>query len=153
MLSVLSQNSCVAILTPSDDLRRWGPWEVVCPVGIAFLSGRVHYQGNPRPFHCMGTQWRVPSPRHAVFAFCCLPRLHILQLFCCCCCCSVTIRLCDTIDCSMPGSPVLQHLPEFYSCRAWALELMQSVIAACGLSCPATCGLRLREVTQWPQFI
>ena len=32
------------------------------------------------------------------------------------CCCSVTQlypTLCNPMDCSMPGSPVLQHLPEF----------------------------------------
>ena len=32
------------------------------------------------------------------------------------CCCSVTklcLTLCDPMDCSMPGFPVLRHLPEF----------------------------------------
>ena len=33
----------------------------------------------------------------------------------CCCCCSVAqscLTLCDPMDCSMPGFPVLHHLPE-----------------------------------------
>ena len=33
-----------------------------------------------------------------------------------CYCCSVTklcLSLCDPMDCSTPGSPVLHHLPEF----------------------------------------
>ena len=38
------------------------------------------------------------------------------SLSCRCCHCSVTKSwptLCDPMDCSMPGSPVLYHLPEF----------------------------------------
>ena len=34
---------------------------------------------------------------------------------CCCCCCSVAqscLTLCDPMDCSMPGFPILHHLPE-----------------------------------------
>ena len=34
---------------------------------------------------------------------------------CCCCCCPVAqscLTLFDPVDCSMPGSPVLHHLPE-----------------------------------------
>ena len=33
----------------------------------------------------------------------------------CCCCCSVTqlcLTLCDPVDCSTPGFPVLHHFPE-----------------------------------------
>ena len=38
-----------------------------------------------------------------------------------CCCCSVTelcLILCDPIDCSTPGFPVLQYLPEFAGSHA-----------------------------------
>ena len=48
---------------------------------------------------------------------------HLFQIVCilllldfCCCCFSVPqlcLTLCDPMDCSMPGSPVLHHLPEF----------------------------------------
>ena len=45
--------------------------------------------------------------------------LHVPRYFIeisCCCCCSVTqmfLTLCNTMDCSMPGFPVLHHLSEF----------------------------------------
>ena len=35
---------------------------------------------------------------------------------CCCCCCSVGLSwqtLCDPMDCTMPGLPLLHYLPEF----------------------------------------
>jgi len=34
----------------------------------------------------------------------------------CCCCCSITkscLTLCDPMDCSTPGFPILRYLPEF----------------------------------------
>ena len=39
-----------------------------------------------------------------------------MRLLMCCCCCSVAklhLTLCDPIDCSMPGFPVLHYLSEF----------------------------------------
>ena len=42
--------------------------------------------------------------------------IFFLFLFSCCCCCSSVaqscLTLCDDMDCSMPGFPVLQDLPE-----------------------------------------
>ena len=38
------------------------------------------------------------------------------KCLCCCCCCSVAhlcLTLCNPLDCSMPGFPVLHHLLEF----------------------------------------
>ena len=43
-------------------------------------------------------------------------RQHLAMTPTCCCCCSVAKlcpALCDPVDCSMPGFPVLQYLPEF----------------------------------------
>ena len=42
--------------------------------------------------------------------------LCLLELCSFCCCCSVAqscLTLCNPMDCSMPGFPVLHHLPEF----------------------------------------
>ena len=35
------------------------------------------------------------------------------QSFCCCSFAQLCPTLCDTVDCSTPGFPVLHHLPEF----------------------------------------
>ena len=43
------------------------------------------------------------------------PDLHENNLCCCCCCFSVPqscLTLCNLLDCSTPGFPVLRHLPE-----------------------------------------
>ena len=46
-----------------------------------------------------------------------------------CCCCSVTklcLTLCDFMDCSMPGSPVLHHLLEFAQTHVhWVSDAIQ----------------------------
>ena len=41
--------------------------------------------------------------------------LHLAFLYICCCCSATKSCpiLCDPMDCSMPGFPVLHHLPEF----------------------------------------
>ena len=48
---------------------------------------------------------------------------------CCCCCCSVTqscLNLCDTMDSSMLGFPVLQHLPELAQTHVhWVINAIQ----------------------------
>ena len=51
-------------------------------------------------------QWEFPQNESMMedFHCCCC---------CCCCCCSVTqsyLTLCDPMDCSMPGFPVLHYL-------------------------------------------
>ena len=44
-----------------------------------------------------------------------MPLFSSTSCCCCCCCCSVAQScpiLCDPMDCSMPGFPVLQYFPE-----------------------------------------
>ena len=47
----------------------------------------------------------------------------------CCCCCSVIEScptLCDPMDCSMPGFPVLHHLPKFVQTHVhWVSDAIQ----------------------------
>ena len=58
-------------------------------------------------------------------------KTHTVKCFCCClgsfCCCSVIqlcLTLCDPMDCSMSGVPVLHYLLEF--AKTHAIELMMS---------------------------
>ena len=61
------------------------------------------------------------------------------------CCCSVTkscLTLCDTMDCSTPGSPVLHYLSEFVQTHVhWVGEPISSSVApfsSCSQSFPAS---------------
>ena len=49
-----------------------------------------------------------------------------------CCCCSVTqscLTICNTMDCSMPGFPILLHLPEFAQTQVhWVSDATQHLI-------------------------
>ena len=48
-----------------------------------------------------------------------------------CCCCSVTQSgptLCDPMDCSMPGFPVLHHLPELAQTHALPLKKKNEIL-------------------------
>ena len=57
-----------------------------------------------------------------------------------CCCCSVSkscLTLCNSMDCSAPGFPVLHHLPEFVQTHAlsrWCRPTISS--SAAPFSCP-----------------
>ena len=46
---------------------------------------------------------------------CLLPTEHFSQSFTCCCCSAAKscLTLCNPMNCSTPGFPVLHHLPEF----------------------------------------
>ena len=65
-----------------------------------------------------------------------LRKLH--TAFHSCCCCSVTqscLTLCDPMDYSMPGSPVLHHLPELIQTHVhWVGDAIQP---SCPLSSPS----------------
>ena len=64
------------------------------------------------------------------------------------CCCSVTqscLTLCDPMPCSMPGLPVLLHLPEFAQvhvhCNQWchlAISSSEALFPFCPQSFPAS---------------
>ena len=59
----------------------------------------------------------------------CMKLCPHLTNFCICCCCSVTKScptLCDPMDCSMPGLPVLLYLPELAQTHVhWVSDAIQ----------------------------
>ena len=69
------------------------------------------------------------------------PLLSIPQVLWICCCCSVTkscLALCDPMDCSTPGFPVLHHLLEFAQTYVhWVSSAVQLFHPLLPLSSPA----------------
>ena len=76
--------------------------------------------------HSSVLAWRIPGteepsglPSMGSPRVCMTEQQNITWRFkclCCCCCCSVAhlcLTLCNPLDCSMPGFPVLHHLLEF----------------------------------------
>ena len=74
--------------------REWLPTPV-------FLPGEFHGQRNLVEIQSMGSQ-RVGHDWAT----------NILLSYCCCSVTQSCPTLCDPMDCSMPGFPVLHHLPE-----------------------------------------
>ena len=62
----------------------------------------------------MNMRVQITSQDFSFIYFGCIPRVGLLNH--CCSCCSVAKlcpMLCNPMECSMPGSPVLQYLPKF----------------------------------------
>ena len=58
----------------------------------------------------------------------CDPDKHLVRSPCCCCCSVARLRptLCDPMDCSTPGSPVLHHLLELAQTHVhWVSDAIQ----------------------------
>jgi len=78
-----------------------------------------------------------------------------------CCCCSVAkswLTLCDPMDCSMPGFPVLPHLLEFAQthihCR-WCHPTISSsavLFSSCPQSCLASGSFLTALHIRWPKY-
>ena len=52
-----------------------------------------------------------------------------LSIYNCCCCSSIIqscLTVCDPMDCSTPGFPVLHHLPEFAQTQVLSFEFAQT---------------------------
>ena len=63
----------------------------------------------------------TPTPTH--------PLTHTPVLLCCCSVVKSCLTLCDPMDCSMPGSSVLYHLPEFAQIHAhWVGDVIYQLI-------------------------
>jgi len=75
-------------------------------------------------------------------------------------CCSVTQScriLCDSKDCSMPGFPVLHHLPEFVQTLIhWVGDAINHLILSCPLLLPLAClqasGCFSVSFSMWPVY-
>ena len=84
---------------------------------------------QPGGTKCPGS-WLVLGPSKKVSWRGWLWPKHILnyfQFFCCCCLdAQLCLTLCDPVDCSMPGFPVFDHLPELAQPHVhWASDAMQ----------------------------
>ena len=74
-----------------------------------------------------------------------------------CCCCSVTkscLTLCDSMDCSTPGSPVLHYLPEFAQIQVhWVSDVIQSSHLLSSPSLPAFNLSQHQGLFQWVGYL
>ena len=55
-----------------------------------------------------------------------------LSIYNCCCCSSIIqscLTVCDPMDCSTPGFPVLHHLPEFAQTHVLSFEFAQTPLS------------------------
>ena len=92
------------------------------------------------------------------------PRGNTLQLFqiavftsiFLCCCCSVaqsSLTLCNPMDCSMPGFPVLHYLPEFAKTHVhWVEDAIQPSHPLSPSSPPALNLIQHQDTFQWVSF-
>ena len=77
----------------------------------------------------------------------------IFQNGCCCCSIQSCLTLCDPMDCSTPGFPVLQYLPEFAQMNAhWICDVILTISSSatpfffCLQSFPSSRSLRISRL-------
>ena len=74
----------------------------------------------------------------------------------CCCCCSVPklyLTLCNPMDCSIPGFPVLHYLPEFDQIHVhWVDDTIQPFHPLSSPSSPAHNPSQHQGLFQWVSF-
>ena len=72
------------------------------------------------------------------------------RLCCCCLVAKLCLRLCDPVDCSTPGFPVLHHLPELAQTRAhWVGDAIQPSHPLSSASSPAFSLSQCQGLFQW----
>ena len=92
---------CRALACPPPSRSLWSLW----------ANGR-----GAQSFHCCSHGRRaVFTSDTSFYFFLCPSHFEAILLFCCCCCsvAQLCLTLCDPMDCSTPGLPVLHCLPEF----------------------------------------
>ena len=105
--SILNRLSC------NLDYYVWfGNTVAGCERGVGFIhSTHLFWIATKR--QAQNKHWREHQPKADRVSWPC--ETHSWVRFCCCCCsvAKSSLTLCDSVDCSTPGSPVLQHLLEF----------------------------------------
>ena len=112
-------HACVEWTKPTSGLRKNHHWMLLCYLGPDSIS-LCHRQGNwslKTLILCSGVTQMVngraskpakqPSPSHSPSR-----DFFLLHTSICCSVAKLCLTLCDPMDGSMPGFPVLHHLPE-----------------------------------------
>ena len=112
-------HACVEWTKPTSGLRKNHHWVLLCYLGPDSIS-LCHRQGNwslKTLILCSGVTQMVngraskpakqPSPSHSPSR-----DFFLLHTSICCSVAKLCLTLCDPMDGSMPGFPVLHHLPE-----------------------------------------
>ena len=96
------------------------------PLSFAFLREK-YWSGLPFPFpeDLPNPEVELMSPGlHLAGGF--LPLRHLESLLLCCSFAQSCLTLCDSMDCSMPGFPVLHHVLEFAQTQVhWVDDAIQ----------------------------
>ena len=124
---------------------------VQCGPGMRGSAYHAMWEADLRGTHYkqITNQWTSNRPVNG-----CCPCLGncFLKTACYCCCSATNSRatLCDPVDCSTPGSPVLHHLPEFAQIHIhWVSDTIQP---SHPLSSPSPLALNLPQhqgLFQW----
>ena len=150
MLLLLSRFSCIRLVaTPRTTAYQ-------APPSIGF-SRQEDWSGVPVPSLVLSTRtalfWGSPQPSHNF----CFPQIiqiwvH-LAFFEACCSCPVAkscLTLCDPMDCTMPGFPVLHHLPEFAQTHVyWVSDAIQPSCTLSFHSPPAFNNSQRQGLCKW----
>ena len=76
-----------------------------------------------------------------------------ISAFCCCLVAQSCLTLCDPMDCSMPGFPVLQHLPELAQTHVhWVSDVIQPSHPLLSTSPPAFNLSQHQSLFQWVSY-
>ena len=143
-------------------MARMGPWFPVTSPTSESRSSKGHSweEGIDLQVH-----WRFMSRNHRVTG---LSELGVwiqtglgwipgLATYCNCYCCSVTKAcptLCDPVDCSTPGSPVLHYFPEFAQTHVhWVGNAIQTSHSLLSTSPPALNLSQHQGLFQWVGFL
>ena len=100
-------------------------------------STNYHYNAEHTHLSAYAEKWlttRQPCPPSQNIVF--TPSFMLTSSYLLLCCCSITEScptLCDSMDCSMPGSSVLQYLPEMLKFISIELVILSNHLI---LSCP-----------------
>ena len=89
-------------------------------------------------------------------------KVHMVVINCCCSVAKSCLTLCNLLDCSMPGFPVLHHLPELVQTHVhWVGDAIQGScppfmpFSSCLLSFPVSGSFPMSQLfgsIRWPKY-